>query len=137
MDENGLIPDIRHLLDMFQTGYWSRNWIPGSEESNQQALDAACEALAGTTDEEFQKLLLVNPGELQTGITARELCLDGKLDKAPLLEESETNLPGLYRSYRNAVEASPDFETDPVMEAAGALIEEVLMLFNANGATYW
>lgn len=118
MTEQELIPEIRRLLDVFETKYWNPALIPGHTPTVENDLTAACETTAAMTDEEFETALFKDPesGEPLEGGT-----VEAEIKEAFKAYLAETN--------------APKYSEDKVAEKAGELMELVLGSFNLSGAT--
>ena len=125
MTGHGLIEDIRWLLDTFQTGYWSQDWIPGNDMVVSRDLNVACEAVGTMTDEEVETCLFAEETDWERSplemLQARE--------KVPQDQDAKKDMEILYQKYLNALKRTWSGRGDPpdeVLIAAGELMEEVL-----------
>lgn len=113
MTEKDLIPEVRRLLETFDTKQWSPELIPGHTPTVERDLSAAVERTAAMTDEEFRTALLSDPET-------------GKALENGAVEEEINRLFRLYAREANRTEYS---ETR-ASQRAGELMEEVLSALN-------
>ena len=110
MTESQMIPEIRRLLDLFDTKEWNPALIPGHTPTVEKDLESAVEKLETKTDKEFQNLLFASEDAV-----------------------TEAEVKALFQAYLEETE-KPEYKEEQAAKKAGLLMEAVLGNLNLTGA---